>query len=110
MSAVGSVIILVLSLCYLLNSMKPTVVPVSIFTPQFFIVIALLLNVSSTLFLTIVSNHYTLDEMEKYWNISNYANILMNLIISFAFALFYYQHKSKPVENHSVDFTSPNDR
>jgi hypothetical protein len=110
MNSVGSVIILVLSLCYFLNSIKPTIVPTNIFTPQFLIVLALLLNVSSTLFLTIVSNNLTVDEMGKYWNISNYANILMNLIFSSAFVLFYYQHKPKPLENHVVDFTSPDDR
>jgi hypothetical protein len=110
MSAVGSVIILVLSLCYFLNTLKPSVEPTNFFTPQFLIVIALLLNVSCTLFLDLITSRLTFNELAKYWIINSYANILMNLIISSAFILFYNQHKSKPPENHSVDFTSPNDR
>jgi hypothetical protein len=110
MNSVGSVLILILTLCYIMNSMKQTDEPINILNPVFLIVIAILLNVSSTLFLTIISNHLTVNEMEKYWNISNYSNILMNLIFSSAFVLFYYQHKPKPPESKIVDFTSPNDR
>lgn len=110
MSAVGSVIILVLSICYFLNYLKPTSEAVSIFTPQFLIVIALLLNVSCTLFLDLITNRLTINELAKYWSINSYANILMNLIISSAFILFYNQHKPKPTESNFVDFTSPNDR
>lgn len=90
--------------------MKPTLEPISILTPAFLISIALLISVSSTLFLNIIANKLTIIEMEKYWNISNYSNILTNLIYSFAFFLFYYQQKSKSPESHPVDFTSPNDR
>jgi hypothetical protein len=93
-----------------MNSMKQSEEPINIFHPIFLIVIALLINVSSTLFLIIISNHLTINEMEKYWNISNYSNILMNLIYSSAFILFYNQHKPKPPESNFVDFTSPNDR
>jgi len=93
-----------------MNVMKPTLEPISIFTPAFLISIAFLISVSSTLFLNIIANKLTISEMEKYWNISNYSNILMNIIFSSAFVLFYIQQKSKPPESHSVDFTSPNDR
>ena len=87
--------------------MKPTIEPINIFTPAFLISIALLINVSGTLFLNIIANRLTINEMEKYWNISNYSNIIMNLIFVSAFVLFYFQQKSIPPENHSVDFTSP---
>jgi hypothetical protein len=110
MNSIGSVILLILALLYFMNIMKPTTVPINIFTPVFLIVIAILLNVSSTLFLTIIANSLTVNEMEKYWSISHYSNILMNLIISSAFILFHYQQKHKPPENHSVDFSSPDDR
>ena len=106
----GSIIILIFTLFYIMNVMKPTLEPISIFTPAFLISIAFLISVSSTLFLNIIANKLTISEMEKYWNISNYSNILMNIIFSSAFVLFYIQQKSKPPESHSVDFTSPNDR
>jgi len=110
MSTIGSVILLILALCYFLNTMKPTAEPVNIFTPVFLIVIALLVNISSTLFLIAITNRMTVGEMTKYWGISNYAIILMNLTVSAAFILFHYQKKSKPPESHTVDFTSRNDR
>lgn len=110
MSAIGSVILLILALCYLIDILKPADVPVSIFTPVFLIVIALLLNISSTLFLTIIANRLTVDEMERYWSINHYSSIVMNILYSSAFVLFNYQQKSKPPESHTVDFTSPNDR
>jgi hypothetical protein len=110
LSAIGSVIILILSLSYFMNTLKPTNEPVSIFTPVFLIVVALLLYISITLFLYIIANRLSEKEMEKYWSLNNYSNILTSLIYSSAFVLFYYQQKSKPPESHSVDFTSPNDR
>jgi hypothetical protein len=109
-NAVGSVLILILSLFYFTNAMKPTAEPINIFTPVSLIVFALLLNVSCTLFLTIISNQLTVNEMEKYWSLNHYSLILMNLIISSAFIISRYQQKSKPPESHTVDFTSRNDR
>jgi hypothetical protein len=108
--ALGLVILLFLCLCYFINIMKPSSIPTNIYTPVFVIVFAMILSISSTLFLTVVSNQFTINEMQKYWNISSYANILMNLIVSSAFILFYNQHKPKPPESNFVDFTSPNDR
>jgi len=108
--AIGLVILLFLCLCYFINIMKPSSTPMNIYTPVFVIVFAMILSISSTLFLTVVSNQFTKNEMQKYWNISSYANILMNLIVSSAFILFYNQHKPKPTESNFVDFTSPNDR
>ena len=111
LTAIESVVILILSLCYLLNIMKPTSEPVSIFTPVFLIVIGLVLFVSSTLFLFIIANNLSQKEMYKYWSINDLSNILTSLIFSAAFLLFYSQHKtSLPHENHYVDFTSPEDR
>lgn len=107
---IGSIIILLLTLTYITYIMKPASEPVNIFTPVFLITIAILINISSTLFLNIISNRLTIDEMEKYWSISNYSNIFMNIIFSAAFILFHFQQKHKPPESHSVDYSSPDDR
>jgi hypothetical protein len=111
MSAFGSVIILMLSLCFFIIALRPTAVPVdNIFTPRFIIVVALLLYVSSTLFLYIIENKLSEKELAQYWSINAYSSILTSLIFSIAFIVFKYQKKSTSPENHSVDFTSPNDR
>jgi drug/metabolite transporter (DMT)-like permease len=90
--------------------MKPSTEPVSIFTPVFLIVIALLIYVASTLFLFIIASRLTEKEMDHYWFINSYSNILVSSIFSAAFILVRYQKKQPPPESHSVDFTFPNDR
>jgi hypothetical protein len=81
-----------------------------IFNPLFIIVIAILLYVACTLFLFIIANQLTESEMDKYWNITIYSNILTNLLYTTAFLLYRFQYKSSTPENQTVDFTSPNDR
>jgi drug/metabolite transporter (DMT)-like permease len=107
---VGFIFILFLCLCYLSSVLKPSSDEVNILKPAFLIVIAFIISISCTLFLNIISNRFALKEMEKYWSLSNYTGILDNLIFSSAFLLFYRQQKSKPPENHIVDYTSPSDR
>ena len=90
--------------------MKPTAEPVNIFTPILLAVFAILIYVTSTLFLYIIANNLTPAQFDKYWSINDFANIICNLIYSFAFILYGYQKKSLSHENHIVDYTSPNDR
>jgi len=110
MSSIGSVIILILSLTYIITTLGPTSIPVDIFTPIFLIVVGILFYVASTLFLYLIANNLSNDEMEKYWRINDYSNILTNIIFSAAFLLYRFQHKNPPPESQTVDFTSPNDR
>ena len=109
-NVIGTLIILIFSLSYFVKVMRPTAEAINIFTAEFFLVCALLLNVSSTLFLTIISNRLTANEMMKYWSINNYSLILTNIIVSIAFLVSYSQHKSTPPESRYVDFTNPYDR
>lgn len=111
LSAIESVFFLILSLIYFMNIMKPTGEPVNnIFNPVFLIVVGLLLFVSSTLFLFIVANRLSAREMDQFWIINTYANILTSFIFSAAFFLLYYQKKNPPPENQPVDFTRSEDR
>jgi len=109
-SAIEAVILLILSLSYFMIMMKPSAEPVNIFTPILLVVFSILLYLTSTLFLYIIANNLTPTQFDKYWSINYYANILCNLIYSFAFFLYGYQKKSLTHENHIVDYTSPNDR
>jgi hypothetical protein len=109
-SAIEAVILLILSLSYFMIMMKPTAEPVNIFTPILLVVFSILLYLTSTLFLYIIANNLTPSQFDKYWSINYYANILCNLIYSFAFLLYGYQRKTLTRENHIVDYTSPNDR
>jgi len=110
LSAVGSVIILILCLVFFTQSMKLTSEPISFFSPIFLIVVALLIYVASTLFLYIVASRLSDKEMEQYWILNHVVNILMNVIFSMAFISFRSQHKNPSTEN-AVDFTRlPDDR
>jgi hypothetical protein len=109
-TVISYVVILLLCLFYIANILKPSANNLNILSPIFIIAIALLSGVSCTLFLHIVANHLTLKELGKYWEINYYAGILLNLLLCWAFVLFYRQNKSKTPENHIVDYTSPSDR
>ncbi len=110
LSFVSQVIILILCLVYFISSTKHNTESLDILNPLFLVVFALLLYVASTLFLFIIANHLSESELNKYWRITNFSNILMNLLFSAAFVLYRVQNKKRPYENRPVDFTSPNDR
>jgi len=91
-------------------ALRPTTDTTNLITPNFLISLALLLYVATTLFLYIVVNRLSQEQLHKYWAINQFANIVVNLIISIAFFISRSQNKSKPPENISVDFTFPNNR
>jgi hypothetical protein len=107
---ISRVIILALCLIYIFSVMKQSTESLTILNPLFLIVIALLLYVASTLFLFIMANQLSEKEMNQYWAITLYSNILTNLLYSTAFLLYHFQNKKPPPESRTVDFTSPNDR
>jgi hypothetical protein len=110
LSFISQVVILALCLIYFISKMNQTAESTDIFNPEFLIVIALLLYVACTLFLFIMTNHLSVKEMNEYWSITNYSNILTNILFSTAFLLYRSQNKKPSPENQHVDFTSPNDR
>ena len=111
LSFFSQAIILVLCLTYLFTGMKNNAQAIDILNPIFIAVVALLLYVASTLFLFIIANKLSEKEMNEYWSsITQYSNILTNVLFSIAFLLDRFQHKPTPIENHPVDFTSANDR
>jgi ABC-type Na+ efflux pump permease subunit len=72
---------------YFIVVLKPSMEPAPLLTPVFVIVVGLLLYLSSTFFLFVIASRLPVEEMQKYWSINSYSNILTNLIISFAFLL-----------------------
>jgi hypothetical protein len=87
MSSIGSVILLVMILDYFIVVLKPSTEPAPLLTPVFVIVVGLLLYLASTFFLFVIASKLSVEEMQEYWSINSYSNILTNLIISFAFFL-----------------------
>jgi hypothetical protein len=108
--ATGSIIILILSIYYLIVAIKPTAEPINIFTPLFLIVLTILLFDTSTLFLYVVADKLTQSEINKYWSINHYTNIITDILYSVAFLMYHFQKRKLTPENRPVDYTSPNDR
>jgi len=109
-NAIESLIILSLSVYYLVNFSLKSNASESIISPLFLIVVALMLNVSSTLFVNLISNNQTESELRKYWYITNIAVIGTNILISIAFVMQKYRKIPPPAGNRNVDFTFPDDR
>ena len=109
-NAIGSLMVLTLSIYYLINFSVKSTGSESIMSPNFLIVVALMLNVSSTLFVSLISNNLTESELSKYWYITNIAVIGTNILISIAFVMQKYRKIPSPNGNQNVDFTFPDDR
>ncbi len=102
---------IILCVAFFANSMKLSAEPLSLFSPIFLIVVAILLYVASTLFLYIIASRLNAKEIGEYWSINHVSNIITNLIFSIAFLLNRFQKKNPFPENANVDFTSfPDDR
>jgi hypothetical protein len=91
--------------------MRITAQSVSLFSPVFLVVVALIIYVASTLFLYVIASRLSDEEMGQYWSINHIVNILMNVIFSAAFFLNRPQKRNPTLENAAVDFTRfPDDR
>jgi hypothetical protein len=110
LSFISQVVILSLCLIYLSINMRKTTVSFDLYDPILIIVVAILLYIASTLFLFVMADRLSENERNKYWIITNFSNILTNLLFSISFYLYRYKKLNPPPENHVVDYTSPNDR
>jgi len=102
-ASVESISLISLSLVYFYEQISK---PQSTFiysSPNFWIVIALMVYMSSTLFLFIISNNLSVKEMKKYWAINNISGIIANIIFCIAFLVNRFVSRSpifeKPYED-----------
>ena len=110
MSTIGYVIHIILSLYFLMLTLKPLSEPSNIFTPIFLIVVGLLISIASTFFLFIIEPKLSEAEIHQYWSLNYYSTIISNIIFCAAFTMSRYQKKIPPPESQHVDFTNPYDR
>jgi len=108
----GLIILLVYALFYMAYSLKPNLKSTRIITPTFLISLGIVFVVSSTLFLQIISNGLTAEQMQTYyWPLSYYVDIIINILYSIVFIMFRYTSiPAKPGAQKTVDFTFPDDR
>ncbi|HEY8387020.1 MAG TPA: hypothetical protein VIK74_00370 [Parasegetibacter sp.] len=86
-ATVESIIIICVSIYYLFEQINS---PQSFFiylTPQFWVVIGLLIFFAGSFFLFIYASDFSKSELARYWNINYTFNILKNLFFSIGFLM-----------------------
>ncbi|MBS1599594.1 MAG: hypothetical protein JST75_15320 [Bacteroidetes bacterium] len=102
-ASVVSIAIIVLSLIYFYEQISKPQNTYIYSSPNFWIVIALMVYMSSTLFLFIISNNLSVNEMKKYWAINNISSLVSNIIFCIAFLVSRFGSKNPIFENPYED-------
>jgi len=93
-----SILIIIYSILFLYEQLTDQTVIYVYYLKKFWIVLAILLYFSSTLFLFIYAATLTKQEYNNYWPINNVFNILKNILFSVAFLM-----KKSDKAHHSLD-------
>lgn len=100
-ASIESIALIIFSIIYFfeeINKPQPYLIYSS---PNFWIIIAILIYMSSTLFLFIIANNLSTQERDKYWIINKISSILTNIIFCIAFVRNKYAQSSPSLENPS---------
>lgn len=101
-ASMESITLIIFSIIYFFEEInKPQ--PYFIFSSSnFWIVLGILIYMSSTLFLFIIVNNLSPEERDKYWTINTVSSILTNIIFCIGFIRNKYAHSSPSLENSSL--------
>lgn len=97
-ASVESILLIIYSILFLYEQLTDQTVIYVYYLKKFWIVLAILLYFSSTLFLFIYAATLTKQEYNNYWPINNVFNILKNILFSVAFIM-----KKSDKAHHSLD-------
>ena len=86
-ASIESITLIVFSVIYFFEQISKPEPTIIYSTPTFWIVLAILLYMSSTLFLFIMANNLPQNLRDKYWTINKVSNLISSLIICIAFVL-----------------------
>ena len=100
-ASIESITLIIFSIAYFFGEIsKPQ--PYLIYSsPDFWIVLAILIYMSSTLFLFIIANNLSPQEKEKYWVINRVSNFITNVIFCIAFVRNKYYQADQSAEKPS---------
>ena len=102
-ASVESIAIISLSLFYFYEQISKPQKNFIYASPNFWIVIAFMIYTSSTLFLFIISNNLSANEMKKYWSINYISSIVANVIFCIAFLVNRFGSRKPLFENPYED-------
>lgn len=86
-ASIESILIICYSVLFFYNQLKNPVTTFIYSSKEFWVIVAILLYLSTTLFLFISSAYMSEEERNTYWPINSIANIIKNLLLALSFIL-----------------------
>ena len=99
-ASIESILVIIFCVSFLYEQINDTEVSFVYASKRFWVIVAILIYLSATLFLFISSMYLTLEERREYWFINSISNFLKNVLLSIAFML--PKHKTtSPIKKDS---------
>jgi hypothetical protein len=86
-ASVECILVIIFCVSFFYEQINNTEVSFVYASKKFWIIVAILIYLSATLFLFISSMYLTLEERREYWFINSISNFLKNVLLSIAFML-----------------------
>ena len=102
-ATVEAILIIIYSILFLYDQIRDPSVAFIYNTKKFWVVIALFIYFSSTLFLFLYATTFTNQEYRSYWDINNFFDIIKNILFCIAFIMKNDNKKEYPFENPYED-------
>lgn len=97
-TSVESIAFIIFSIIYFFEQLNKSTDHFIYSSPNFWVVLAVLIGTAATLFLFILANNLSEKEIEKYWIINNIASIVSNILFSIAFLVNRFVPQNPPSE------------
>ena len=102
-ASVEAILIIIYSILFLYGQIKDPSVLFVYYTKKFWIVIAIFIYFSSTLFLFLYASTFTNQEHKNYWYINSIFDIIKNIFFCVAFSMKKSKTPKYPIESYYTD-------
>jgi len=105
-ASIESITIIVFSLIYLFRQINQPQEHFIFLSPNFWVVLGILIYMSGTLFLFIMASNLSDTELQKYWIIINISNAITNIIFCIAFLVNRFAAPNPSAEKPYKDYNN----
>ena len=102
-ASIEAILIIIYSILFLYGQIKDPSILFVYYTKKFWVVIAIFIYFSSTLFLFLYAATFTNQEHKSYWYINNIFDIIKNILFCIAFSMKKSKTPKRPLENLYID-------